>query len=314
VSCLGLLLVASAGGAAPRPLRELFDLVPADAVSVAVIQWSELRSSSIYRTCEERYAFDHDRMAFEDVARLTGIDPTTDVDAAMIAIRGAGDADRGVLGMLSGRFDAERIGALLTADKRLKVTIDERKDARVFRLAGEGEHPSSLAFARDGLLIFGDTDSVDRALGSSAGAAERLAPDSGLRQAFDSAPRSGQVWGAIELARILPGLHLFEDGGPPALAALKSLHWVSFNADFGADLALVVTGVCASPEEADLVRQALDGVVALGKLGAKDNPDILALFAETSIERAGDRITLRSLVSPDLLAKDHAAADGSRDR
>ena len=291
------------GRAATAPLQELLDLVPADAVALAVVGVTELRASNVYRACEDRLGFGNGAMDLDRFVRLTGLDPTRDIDAVVLALRGRpdGNGGGGAIGLVKGRFDQERLNRALVGHR---LERDPASPAG-WSLYGTPEargncgHRGALAFSPRGVLLFGDASSVGIALspGGDTGAPREL------RHIFETAPHRGQVYGAAALPRLLPAGAASAPNRPAPLAALASVQWVSFDADFGSDLRLVLSATSASPDEADLLRQSIDGMLAFTRLGSKEDPDLIGLLAETTVQRDGDRVTLKTTVSPDLIER-----------
>jgi hypothetical protein len=295
-------LSALAAAAAGKPPADLLGLVPAGAIAVAQVRVRELRASTPYRECEERFAFGPGRSGFADVVRVTGIDPERDIDDLVVAILGDGTENphgaTGAIGFLAGRFDAAAIrtalaehGAMATAAAPLVFEFPEHRPAG---------RRSLLALARPDLLVFGDAHAVEDVLGSVS--TRQRAPDATLLRALSLARAASEVRGAVAISSFVPHLRRqprpFASNPDPA-AVLSSLSWVTFDADFsGGEMRLAMRAVAASADDADRVHQAVDGLVAFGKLAAKDDEELLALLAETTVEQSGNEVVLATRGRP----------------
>jgi hypothetical protein len=302
-SLMAFLLAAPAAlAAAPAAdLPSLLERLPADVSSVMVVRWSELRASSLYRLCEERVGFERDDLDFEEVVRVTGVDPES-VDLAVLALRGR----QKPLGFVVGQFDRSRILAALTAAGVLPPGTDP--DRSTYELAPH-ERPAagvSLSFLTPRVLVFGDAGTV------AAVAAEAPPQPGGEMSArLLEARHEGQVWGVVTLDGLAPALGRLQPS--EALAPLASLSWLSFDLDFGRELELALTGDCASAEQAEQARQALLGWIALAQLGARDDVMLQGALAETSVERTGTTIVLRSRLAREVLERAFAVSGQAGD-
>lgn len=296
---IGLLVPVVAGAASSSP-QPLLDLIPPDSVAVAVVRWSELRASALYRDCEERFAFGAGHMGVDDFARVTGIDPLTDIDSLLIAARSSADGSGhgGAVGIASGRFQSERISAALTA-RTPGVGHRTDGDWSIYEFSHKGGgHNAAVAFRGADLVIFGDAASVSAARGATSRAAS--ATDRELRRLIEETPHNGQAWGAVTLERIFSPLAGMGKDVPAPVAALQKVRWASFDADFAADLHLSVTASATSIDEAQILRQAIDGLIAFAKLGSSSDPHLAALLAETTIATIADRVTLDTTIASDV--------------
>ena len=163
-----------------------------------------------------------------------------------------------------------------------------------------------LTIVDPSLLVFGERSSVAALLEEEANV-RRLPADSGLLQAFEAADTQGQVWGSVSLDDMLPLEGVNSRELTPPLAAVRAMRWASFGLDFGEELSLRILGVAESVEEAELIEQAILGMLALAQLSAKEFPDRLALLQEVVVERDAARIT----VELTLPMADRQFADGA---
>ena len=280
-----LLLVCSSLPAAS--VDGLIEKLPEDTVAIAVVRIHELQSSPVYRDFEEKFAFGHG-LGLDEFIGMTGVDPEHHIESFVIGVR-ARDAKRKrrAVGLVRGSFDPERI----------RAALDE---AGKERSAGPGgktfysvHEPSDgvLTIVDPSLLVFGERSSV-AALLEEDGGASRLSADSGLLQAFEAAGTDGQVWGSVSLDDMLPLDGVNNRELTPPLAAVRAMRWASFEIDFGEQLSLRLEGVAESVEEAELIEQAILGMLALAQLSAKEYPDRLALIQAVVVERDGDLITV----------------------
>jgi len=112
-----LLLLPAAGALAVRRTEDPLALVPADAATVGVMRWNELRQTPL----GAKVFADLDHISGDDdAARFleeTGLTPREDIDTVIVAMSPAGRSggpDSGIV-LFEGRFDLPRIEAAPTA-------------------------------------------------------------------------------------------------------------------------------------------------------------------------------------------------------
>lgn len=303
-TALGALAIAVSASAAGGAGSELIDALPSDTAAVAVVRWSELRSAPLYRGVEERCLFRRGRADFDDFVRVTGIDPEHDVEEALVALRGGVGENQaqGGIALVRGRFDVADLTRRLVAAGAPLSRVDQ-DGVVLFRFSDEREGRDALAFPRPTLAVFGDEASVLEVCKGIRDGRGGLAKGSGLRAAFDDARHGGQLWGAVQSKSLLRDLLDGREKQPAPLRALATLDWVSYDADFGSDLRIVASGQASTADDAELVRQALDGFLAFAKLGAKEDAELLSALAEVTIERHGDRVSLSTTLPADLVMR-----------
>ena len=111
----GLLILGVTAAFAVRRTEDPLALVPADASTVALLRWSDLRSSPLGAQVfaqMDGVSADGDGSRF---LRDTGLNPREDVDTMVLSMTKVGEGSHDVLVVFEGRFDPNRIGSALVA-------------------------------------------------------------------------------------------------------------------------------------------------------------------------------------------------------
>ena len=178
----GLVLLAAADARAVRRTEDPLALVPADAATVAVMKWSELRQTPL----GARVFRDLDHISGDDdAARFleeTGLTPREDIDTIIVAMTPGtkGSQDSGMV-IFEGRFDPARIAKALESRK---ANLRSSPAGEYWLLKERGDEPGAVAIVNRGLIVCGNEATRGRDA-RAEGIRRRRRPDvrSGDRQA-----------------------------------------------------------------------------------------------------------------------------------
>ena len=298
-------LVVVAALALPATAQDdALSLVPADAVSVGMLQLAELRSSPL-----SAFFFQHiDRMSTNgEGGRLlleAGLRPLQDVDALVVATspRNSVGTEADVLVIAEGRFQPQRLAAVILA--RGAVT----KGAYLLLPEAEGEAPA-VAFLSQSLVIAGNEQSVVKAIAAYATGGTGFARRGALAMDLGRIDPAATAWALVDVqraARLAKG-GTVETGngqqGAALRAALKTVSTVALWAkDTGNTLEVGATGVSHDPETMRLVEDALRGALAAARLAVQDKaPEMVSVLRRFDIDRNADSIRIEGSVPAAVL-------------
>lgn len=302
-------LAAPAALAAPPTAAELLRLVPDGAQAVVAVDSAALRAHPLVQTWLLRQhawaATDND---LERFLRDAGLDPVRDVDVIVVAAVNAGDKTTGVA-LFAGRYDPASLGAALV-----------RRGARALAIAGtpgyqlpdsgcDGGRAVVLVQPSADLVVVGDQATVAQVLGEphavpSLVAAEIAAGRLDTRAPFwmvanvpakvhhQASEVSGRVHG--EASDAVRGVVL----------ASGTVQRVMAQAHLDDALRLSVAALADTPENAELLRDALKGALAVARLHAQDTaPDLVDVLRGVELNVDGTAVTGKGAISIALLEK-----------
>lgn len=309
----GLLAAISAADLfAVRRTEDPLALVPANAATVAVIRWSELRNSPlgprVFAAMDE-ISTDGDAARF---LQETGLTPQEDIDTVVVAMSPgarAGEPEDGLV-VFEGRFDVDKLGAALASRGASRRTSDSG-DA-YYRLARQGaESEGAVALVNRGLIVAGNERSVLAALARKEnGGAGGLTSGTGLGRSLGRVDSRASAWALVDMTRF-PSMRREAAGdtdasGEPSRAivgAMKSVSLIALQATVRGDsIELAATGVTGDSENRDLLEDSLRGVLAMWRLSVQEkSPELVSVIRRFRIDNDGDAVSIRGTLPSSFL-------------
>ncbi len=302
-----LIAAALPASAATRGLDDALSLVPQDAASVAVVRFSELRSSPL----ASRLFSDVDHLNGQgDAARFmdeANLKPREDVDTVVIVGLAPGSSvEPPVLALFEGRFDPQRLAAAAASRGATRVADASGDYYLLPDKEGHRGRAGAVAFASPRLLIAGSPDAVVSALASRAAGGTSFTSGSGLGRQLSRIDPGASVWALVDVTRYpavqrgmnRPARGGGEGGGSAAasalLSAMKTVTLFSFQATVRTDdLTLAASGVSPDAETRQLLEDSLKGVVAMWRLAVQEKqPELVSALRRFRIESTGDAVTV----------------------
>ena len=311
--CLGNAALAFALAAAASPLLaasrsgdDALSLVPADSASVAMIHWSDLRSSPLAANLfsgADHMTVDGDAARFLEEAQL---DPKKDVDTVVIAGRASpGSKGTPVLALFEGRFDPER----LAAAAQTRGAVRRSTSAGDYYLlpdrhSSEGNHPGAVAFVSSNLVIAGTETTVAQALADRRSGGTGFSTGAGLGRELKRVDRGASAWVLLDVSRY-PSINRrsahvessHESGGEPAMAILGAMRSVSLVAvqatTRGDGLELSATGVTSDADTRELLEDSLRGLIAMWRLAVQEkSPELVSVLRKFTISSDSEAVSI----------------------
>lgn len=291
-----------------RSTDESLSLVPPDAASVALVRLNDLRSSTLAGKLfsdADHLTADGDAARFLEDARLN---VREDVDTVLIAgLPGSGSAT-GVLAVVEGRFDPDRLAAAAESRGAQK----KGGGAGTYYLlpehsSGSSSHPehgpSAVAFVSSHLVIGGSESAVVAALAARSAGGTAFAAGAGLGSQLSRIDRTASLWALVDVARypsFQSGLDKSQsrsqgsETSSALLGAMKSVTFFAFQASVHGDgLDLAASGVTKDADTRQLLEDSLRGVVAMLRLAMQDKqPELVSVLRQFRVSNAGDAVTI----------------------
>lgn len=306
VLAAGLVLLAAADARAVRRTEDPLALVPADAATVAVMRWSELRQTPL----GARVFRDLDHISGDDDAAMfleeTGLAPREDIDTVIVAMTPAakGARESGIV-LFEGRFDLGRIAKALGSRK---ATLKTSPAGEYYLLNESGDEKGAVALVNRGLIVCGSEATVVATLARrESGGDGGLTSGQGLGRYLARVDRDASAWALVDVARF-PGSRRDDagEGSEPSQAlvsAMKSVAFVSLEATVQSDgVAFAAKGYSSDAESRDLLEDALRGVLAMWRLGVQEkSPELVSVIRRFQIDNDSDGVSIRGMLPSGFL-------------
>lgn len=309
----GLALLAAASAFGVRRTEDPLALVPANAATVGVIHWNELRSSPLGAQVfsqMDSVSTDGDAARF---LRETGLTPREDIDTVVVAMTHptAGGSDDGLV-IFEGRFDLARITGALVARGATRQT---GASGEYYRLANEsGTHDGAVALVNARLLIAGGEAAVVEALARrESGGAGGLMSGQGLGKHLSRVDRDASAWALVDLTRFPStqnreahvDIHVDSDEGPSQaiVGVMKSVSLLALQASMHGDsIDVSATGLTSDAENRDLLEDSLRGVLAMWRLAVQEkSPELVSVLRRFRVEKDGEGVSISGTLPASFL-------------
>ena len=290
----GVFVLGSAALLAVRRTEDPLALVPADAASVAVLHWNDLRSSPLGAQVfaqMDGLSADGDGSRF---LRDTGLNPREDIDTMVLSMTKAGEGPEDVLVIFEGRFDPNRIGSALVSRH---AALQKGSGGNYYRLPAESDHgrPGAVAVVNPGLMVAGSENAVVAALSrKESGGSGGLMAGQGLGKQLSRVDPHASAWALVDLTRFpaaaLPSSRASSGSGDEAsravVGAMKSVSLVALQATVHGDSVDVSAfGLSGDAENRSLLQDSLRGVLAMWRLAIQDkSPELVSVLRGFRIE------------------------------
>ncbi len=281
LSCfLTFIAFASAALAQPRVDNVLERMVPSGATSLVGARMDQIKQTDLYR----RMVASRSLTQVDQFAAETGFDPLRDVRELLLA-----STARGSVMLARGTFHPNP-AALKNARRSRHGQYD------IWRTGSSG-----FCFLDSTLAAAGELPVLEAALdewtsGSHTAARPLLSKAAGI------SPQT-QFWG------VSTGAGNFLADHPPAAGLgidfskiFRGLEDTWFQADFAAGLHAEVHGVTATEKEAANLRDAVRGMVGLGRLNVpEDQPELLKAWDGITVDQQGRSISIHAGIPQNLI-------------
>jgi hypothetical protein len=279
---VSILAIASTLSAQPRVDNVLEKMVPPGATSLAGTHMDQVKQTEIYKKMIATQSL----VEVDQFALATGFDPRRDVRELL--------------------FTTNPYGSVMLARGTFHLNSATLKGATKTRHGQYdiwGRGASGFCILDSTLAAAGDIPALEAALdewahGTHTAAQPLLARMAGVN------PQS-PLWG------ISVGAGSFLAEHPPAAKSgldfskiFTSLHDYWFQADFSAGMRAEVHGTTATEKDAANLRDAVRGIVGLGRLNVPENqPELLRVWDGITVDQQGRSVALHADIAQDLIDK-----------
>jgi len=270
---------------APAPfaagLEDAARLLPTGATALVGIDVASIKDSVLYSRFEQQMEADK-RAELDEFARQTGLDPRTDLDRVTVAMWGPKDKE----------------SLLLVAQGRAQLNLEAQAFIDGFSQVGshhgipiyEGrdkneEREMHYSFIDDATLIAGTPVAVVEGIERHVSGGVSAYDDDALMVQAADAQSDGQLWlvsrqagSILSRAPAMPGV-----GDPRLLRILSAIEETTFSLNIINGMRLTLASVCASAVEAQTLAAAARGMLAIARLGAASENDMLSMLDKVQV-------------------------------
>jgi hypothetical protein len=292
--------------------NSLLSMLPADANSVMAFNFNKFAQTGFYDKMIEKSKGeqqDNNKTGFENYQEFiakTGIDPKKDIHMAVIGVTGGampGTPGSNAVVVAQGNFTADKLLGFIKAeadkeDKSEGSEITESDYNGIKMFSGVDRKGEGFAFSilKDGIMTFGSSDGVKKAIDVAKGAANLLSNE-GLKSHLDKL-NSGAVFSMVS---VLPDeFKKVHDSGPFKFDMSKAEALTATIDRDGSSWALSITLVSHNEEGNNEIVAKLNG---FKMMGAALGPEVGELINNIELFSSAHDVTLKVTVSDSLVDK-----------
>jgi hypothetical protein len=275
-----VLVFASALAAQPRIDNVLERMVPPGSTGLVGAHMDQIKQTEIYKKMVAAQGL----VQVDQFARETGFDPRRDVRELLFVT-----TPQGAVMLARGSFHLK------------PVTLKNANKTRHGQYEIQGLGGSGFCILDSTLAAAGEIPALESALDEWTSGAHTAAQP--LLAHLASVNPQGQIWGTST------GKGNFLAEHPPAANSgldfskiFLSLQDYWFEADFSAGMRAEVHGTTRTEKDAVNLRDAVRGMVGLGRLNVPDNqPELLKVWDGITVDQQGRAISIHADVTQDLI-------------
>lgn len=306
----------AAESAASTPAQgDLIRRLPAEVTTVGIVDFVALRNSPAYEFFHDETADLQGNEEFQDFIDRSGMDPRKDLHRlAFVANRVGSDAtgDGAVLAVAS--FDRDRLETSLSDHPSVSYgdyTLWALDDGEEHQTESEMEERIEAAAANEeGYLVILDDDTVaigrrnmlERIIDVEGGAASARS-NRRLMELVEDVDPDSELWMVSAQDQVLAGLTPGGGGQSSPQIPVDKIRSLILSVQLADGVAMELRGRTAAREDAQLLGDSLNGMLAFGKMMLQSNsPEIFAILDESvRAGSSGQDVTVRADLSMEEL-------------
>lgn len=265
--------VAGEEGIAPARLPGGLQCIPADYAFVAGINGRQLQGSPLWDSFRKfRAPQGADIGALTDFFLRAGIDPQRDISYLLVAAKSVEGPDAKNLNIALGRFDSYRIadhvrsGTTLVPLEYGGVPIMQFEDKRPNAIKG-------VALLSAFELAIGDIECIRDSIDTKSGRRPDIRSDASISPLLQAVDFDRMVWFIANIPHMPGNVRLpLSPGGDAQMRSIAG------SLNFTQNITGNLIGVAPDAGSATRMADALKGLIALGQMSGKPNPDMRALL------------------------------------
>ncbi|WP_412062978.1 hypothetical protein [Rubrivirga sp. IMCC45206] len=232
---------------------------------------------------------------FDEFVRLTGFDPTQDLDRVYVAGR---EGSEGGAFVAYGRFDRARIEQFVADQEDVDFEVSDVDGLPVYLTTSDDGSRGGFALINDQMVIAGDEATLRQML--TRVGATTFTPDAELQALFD---RVAYPDGAWFVARGFGDTMQIPADAPPSAMAARAADGFVVSMSFDQGGIPVRAFLATKPEAStDDVADVVRGGISAARIGLKDQPEALDVLDDVDVDAEADGVAISGFLTPDFLA------------
>lgn len=245
-------------------LKEAVRSFPPQTIRLEYSHPAKLRTLPNYAALRQRYEGPRLRVLEQSLSQL-GV-RESDIDQLVLGWQ-AGSSEMDLEGFASGRFDAKAVAEAASERGISSATVGDGQTAYCL---GSDAGSTCIAFLGNSLGIFGKQDSLQALLQARAGDAPNLSSDDHFMRLLGEAKTQAPIWGVgvgPAVADWFRGWMATQGNSNIDWSrALGDVEALAYSVEAADQVNLNMVMDCTTPEAADSLRQAFEGLKALQQL------------------------------------------------
>lgn len=247
---------------------------------------------------------------FNEFVEITGFDPSKDVDEVMIS--GNGETKEHFVFTAKGNFPSSKLVAFIESKKKddeVTISKTEYNGQTLYEFKGIKTHKMKhndkdvshktktgfVAFINDKVMVAGEEMAVKTALDGKSSVKENSDFMAKVKNVADN-----DVYSVVDVDQ-------FKEKFSKVPAQFKHnvdmIKHVSFGLSAGNDISFSLVGECLTAVDAENLKDAVKGIIALARMGVSAERDLIDFMNEVDVKNEKTRITVSMDISKERLEK-----------
>jgi len=237
---------------------------------------------------------DHSDKDYLEFVDKTGLDLEKDVDEIWgSAVREAeGETVAGAI--VTGRFDEQRLIDYMTQEKSVRLNTETFRGRKLYI---NEKDDTALVFFGDNSLVFGKPAWVKAVVTLSDDGGSSVMDNRDMMQFIEDVPHKEHFWVVVDMTEYADEwVEQIRKNEMPfkGTKSLENLESFTFAAKIEDKARVFITGSFATPEEAKLLADMLNGFKAMGKLMIADDREAVDMLNDIDIAAQGTHLTVKT--------------------
>jgi hypothetical protein len=300
-------------------------LVPKESTFVVIIDMQKVAATEFYNKIKKD---EKSLKGYNEFMQKTGIVPERDVDKVAISVgERMAEKDGDVVALVFGRFDKEKIissikeeaakeGAQVVAEqyqgqelykieeatKKTKETEKKEEKEETEEQEAVKKHDNEdfrITFLEEGLLAAGNVNYMKKIIDLYQGRGVSIEQNEALMAVINEANQKDMIWGA----GLVPDMIKTQAESSPMSRSFSAIESIMFSINMETDLDLFIRMKCDSNKNVKNLADTINGFIALGKMGAANEQDVMELLDSITVEGLEDTVTVTMHISKDILLR-----------
>lgn len=295
----------ASSGSVTQNSRKYLEMIPENSNVVMYANIQALRSSKFGSHVEDKFADeikDDDDEEYLEFIERTGLIPEKDIHEIWISAHLDNDEDMAGGAILRADYDRDRLLTFM----REKEDVEEVKVGNQTAYRIDDEHHNNepyLVFLNKETLAIGELDWLELVVDENNGSVLR---NEEMAQLISQVPGGDQAWGIFNIEKLADRwAHQIREHGSgfKGTKSIEKMQSVLISTKLSDKADILIEGAFATPEEAKMLSEMLNGFKSLGKLMVSDDKEAIDMLNDINIETVGSKVRITTRMKEDFFEK-----------